>query len=181
VSRDSRSGQSHIIGTRRVLLAPVTSQRRRGTKFLSEDIMSHVSGQYTEHSHRPTWLCFQRPCADERVGFHCKADLERHSMAYHAPAARFDCGSPLCHRKGCAGFTRRDKMLEHERERHGLRSERSETEGVEIQSSSTGGGGLLYHLNDGYVPRADDQSEETRYVIFVKRYPASGQYTEPIS
>ncbi|KAK3048981.1 hypothetical protein LTR09_009635 [Extremus antarcticus] len=82
-------------------------------------------------------------------------------MAYHAPAARFDCGSPLCHRKGCAGFTRRDKMLEHERERHGLRSERSETEGVEIQSSSTGGGGLLYHLNDGYVPRADDQSEET--------------------
>ncbi|KAK3054702.1 hypothetical protein LTR09_004431 [Extremus antarcticus] len=77
---------------------------------------------------RSTWVCLQLPCSERRIWFHRKADLDRHVRTYHEAhiTPKFDCGHPVCRRKGDQGFTRKDKMLEHEREVHGMRAEGSE-------------------------------------------------------
>jgi len=71
------------------------------------------------------FYCDIRPC-NHLKGFTRKADLKRHLVTQHShlypsKAKWFHCPWLDCERKGTNGFSRRDKMLQHQNRVHGRR------------------------------------------------------------
>ena len=67
------------------------------------------------------WYCMY-PEHVTSVSFARKADLKRHYDVIHNPdkPPEYECDEPGCRRKGDAGFGRKDKLVEHLREVHGM-------------------------------------------------------------
>ena len=71
------------------------------------------------HYDQPTgkWKCLAGGC---KSLFHNWINCRRH-MRKHLPGARkYECSEPGCQYKGDMGFYRRDKLITHRRNQHGL-------------------------------------------------------------
>lgn len=68
--------------------------------------------------HNRGYVCLMEDC-ETRGSFKRQADLMRHINTVHQVARRWNCPHPRCDRKADRGFSRRDKLYEHVRNKHG--------------------------------------------------------------
>lgn len=54
------------------------------------------------------------------------SDLARHSLIHQPHVRKYECWAPGCKYNGEQGFVRKDKLVDHQRARHGMRAVRGE-------------------------------------------------------
>ncbi|MCJ1362815.1 hypothetical protein MMC16_001921 [Acarospora aff. strigata] len=65
------------------------------------------------------YICLEPGC-ETKARFKRAADLDRHQNTVHLALKHYPCPRPRCNRKGDAAFTRKDHLIEHLRNKHGV-------------------------------------------------------------